>query len=99
VAILYSILDLHLKPEKVDEALTAYQGILKDTRSFKGCLDVDVVQNVDDPTHVQFIEKWESLADVIAYRAWRAGDGATPETAAFVASPPTATNLNLLEDI
>ncbi|HEU0164212.1 MAG TPA: antibiotic biosynthesis monooxygenase family protein, partial [Thermomicrobiales bacterium] len=69
------------------------------TRAFKGCLAVDVVQNVDDPTHVQFIEKWESLEDVVAYRAWRAGDGATPETAAFVAAPPTATNLNLLEDI
>jgi quinol monooxygenase YgiN len=67
-----SILNMHFDPERIDEALTALHTTLIDTRAFSGNLGVDVVQNVKDPAHLQLVERWETIADDDAYRAWRA---------------------------
>ncbi len=91
-----SILDFHFKPEKLDEALAVYQRILKDTRALEGCQSVDVVQDIDDATHVQFVEYWDSLEHLGAYRDWRAGAGAIPESAAFMVRPRTVSTLKPL---
>ena len=50
---------------------------LPTTRAFPGCLRVDVMIDTTDPLHVLVIEVWESVAADAAYRAWRAGDGAS----------------------
>jgi quinol monooxygenase YgiN len=94
-----SILDFHFKPEKLDEAIAFYQRILKDTRAFTGCLNVEVVQDIDDATHVQFVEHWDSLEHLGAYRDWRAGAGAIPESAAFLVRPRTVSTLKPLPEI
>lgn len=70
-----SLLELTLKPECLEEAPAVIAQVLEATRAFDGSLGVDVVQDVDDPTHVVLVERWESMAHDDAYRAFRA----TPE--------------------
>jgi quinol monooxygenase YgiN len=70
-----SVLDFQFNPDTVEDALKVVHAMLEDTRKFKGCVRVDVVQDVTNPGHVLFVEQWESHADDQAYRAWRAGAG------------------------
>ena len=63
--------------DHLEDGPPALQAILKDTRAFDGCLGVQVVTDVTDPAHVVAVEHWESLEHDDAYRAWRAGPGAS----------------------
>jgi quinol monooxygenase YgiN len=86
-----AVLELRIKPESVDEGLEVVHRVLGETREFDGCLGVTVVQDATDPAHLLAIEEWESLEKDRAYREWRAGDGAMPDLAALLASPPSLT--------
>ncbi len=94
-----SILELHLKPDAVEEGLEVVHRVLGETRAFDGCLGVTVIQDTADPAHLLAIEEWESAERDAAYREWRAGDGAAPELAAALASPPGLTVGEALADI
>lgn len=72
-----ALLDLQLKPGLQDEGYRVTHEVLADTRAFPGCLRVDIMIDVTDPLHVLVVEVWESAAADAAYRAWRAGDGAS----------------------
>lgn len=79
-----SVLQFHLNPETLDEGLPALRAVLDQTRAFPGSEGVDVAQSVSDPGLILVVEKWTSLDDDTAYRAWRQGDGATPELQALM---------------
>jgi quinol monooxygenase YgiN len=72
-----SLLDLRFAAEHLEDGPRALLDILADTRAFDGCLGVQVVTDVTDPAHVIAVEHWESLEHDEAYRAWRAGPGAS----------------------
>lgn len=72
-----SLLDLRFSPEHLTDGPTFLEEVLRDTRAFEGNLGVQVVTDVNDPAHVVAIEHWISIAHDDAYRAWRAGDGAS----------------------
>jgi quinol monooxygenase YgiN len=86
-----SILELQVKPEKVEEALAILERILVDTRAFDGCESVLVIQDHADPAHLISIETWKSLEHDTAYREWRAGDGAVPDLPGVLAAAPRLT--------
>ena len=91
--------EIRVKPEMLDQGVHAeLHAILSDTRAFEGCLGVDVLIDVTDPTHIVAVEKWASEEHDAAYRAWRAGDGKT-NLAASVASPPILTKFSSADDI
>ena len=73
---------------KVDELIALLKKILVDTRARKGCEFVTVHQDHDKPNQIVLIERWATREDDDAYRAWRAGDGATPEIASLVGGAP-----------
>ncbi len=83
-------LDLNLKKESLESAPDRLRDILVGTRAFDGCLGVDVLIDHQDPAHLLVVERWASLEQDAAYRAWRAGDGAT-ELGSLLAAPPTLT--------
>ena len=66
--------------------------ILSDTRAFDGCLGVEVLVDSQNPAHVLVEEQWASLGHDAAYRAWRAGDGASGLDE-LLAAPPVLTHL------
>jgi quinol monooxygenase YgiN len=94
-----TILDMHFKPDAVDEAQGLLKRILDETRDFDGCLGVKVIQDKDDPAHLIAVEEWESLEKDGAYREWRAGDGAIPELPGLLAGAPSLSICEARSDI
>ncbi|BCW71692.1 antibiotic biosynthesis monooxygenase [Arthrobacter sp. NicSoilB8] len=84
-------LDLNLKAEALSTAPDVLRDILADTRAFEGCLGVDVLVDSKDPAHFLVVEQWASLEHDAAYRAWRAGDGASG-LGDLLAGPPVLTH-------
>jgi heme oxygenase (mycobilin-producing) len=72
-----AILELTLKAENVADAPAILTETLEATRSFEGNLGCEVLVDAADETHVSIVERWESIENDNAYRAFRA----TPEGA------------------
>ncbi|MET3805973.1 quinol monooxygenase YgiN [Nakamurella sp. UYEF19] len=72
-----ALLELRLKPESLPGAHQLLREILADTRAFAGCEGVEVLVDNADPAHIVVHEIWASAEADAAYRAWRAGDGAS----------------------
>ncbi|GAA0995442.1 putative quinol monooxygenase [Subtercola frigoramans] len=85
-----ALLELHLKPEFLETGPSVLEAILTKTRAFPGSLGVETVTDVNDPAHIMVIERWKSIEADSAYRAWRAGDGAS-NLGDILAGPPTLT--------
>lgn len=83
-------LDLNLKAEHLPTAPAALRDMLSDTRAFDGCLGVHVLVDSTDPAHFLVVEQWASLEHDSAYRAWRAGEGASG-LGELLAAPPVLT--------
>lgn len=84
-------LELRLRPDRLDDAPAVLEDVLAETRAFPGNHGVEVLTDVEDPTHVTALERWESLEHDDAYRTWRAGDGQRPALAALLAAAPVLT--------
>jgi quinol monooxygenase YgiN len=85
-----SLLDLRFAADHLEDGPRALLDILADTRAFDGCLGVHVVADVTDSAHVIAVEHWESFEHDEAYRAWRAGPGASG-LGDYLARPPVQT--------
>ncbi len=81
-------LDLSILPEKIPEAPAGLEEILDVTRTRPGCLEVDLLVDLADPSHILIVEKWESIADDANYRAWRASPEGASDFRTFLAAPP-----------
>ncbi len=94
-----AFLDLRVTPEALDQGVhDELRAILSDTRSFDGCLGVEVLIDSADPAHFVAVERWASEEHDAAYRAWRAGDGQT-NLASYVAAAPVLTKFTVADDI
>jgi quinol monooxygenase YgiN len=84
---LTALLELRLKPDMLDAAHAKVREVLADTRSFPGCEGVDVLVDRDDRAHIVVQERWESVEADAAYRAWRAGEGASDLGSVLTGAP------------
>ena len=74
--------------------------VLSDTRKRPGCQGVEVVQDTKDATKVTAVERWATIEDDTAYRAWRAGEGkAVPGLSTYLAGAPVLTINELRADL
>jgi heme oxygenase (mycobilin-producing) len=95
-----SILDLRLKSDSLETALTVIHETLVATRAFPGCLGVSVLVDSGDPAHVILQETWESVEHDRAYREWRAGGGAAAsDLPSVLAAPPQLTVFTVAEGV
>ena len=92
------LLDLRLKAEAIANAPAMLRDILTGTRAFDGCLGVDVLVDAEDPSHLILLERWASTEADAAYRAWRAGAGAT-ELGSLLISAPQVSQFETATDI
>lgn len=83
-----AILEIKLKPEVVERAPAEIQQILGQTRAFDGCLGVDVLEDLRDPTHLTIVERWETLDQDRAYRKWRTTDEGASTLGELLTEPP-----------
>lgn len=86
-----SLLDMHLRPEALEEASTVLADVLKDTRAFAGNEGIEVIVDVTDPAHWTAVEHWATIDHDDAYRAWRATPEGESGLGAVLAAPPTLT--------
>lgn len=65
------VLEMHYKPERVQDALDNLAKLLPDTRAFAGCLSVQTLRKEEDPGNITLLERWESKEHQQRYIAWR----------------------------
>ena len=94
-----SFLEFRVKADVLDSVAGIVHDTLEVTRARPGCLGVDVTVDVDDPTHFVVVEKWATLADDDAYRAFRATPEGASDLGSVLAGPPTLTRAELREEI
>lgn len=83
------ILDLHAKPQSLDELKSTLKAILPDTRSYDGCMGVKVIGNQDDVLNIILSETWESREKYSVYLAWRGETGALDALGALLSTDPS----------
>ena len=72
------IADIWIRPESREVFFAAARDMLAATRSEDGCIRYDLVQSIEDPEHLTFVEEWESREHLSAHfetthmAAWRA---------------------------
>lgn len=81
-------LELTAVDGKVDQMKAVLAKALPDTRARKGCEFVTTHQDRANPNVILLVERWATMEDDAAYRAWRAGDGAITDMAGLVAAAP-----------
>jgi quinol monooxygenase YgiN len=94
-----AILDLQLKAESLDAAPGIIHKTLTDTRAFPGCVDVTVLNDSDDPTHVVVYETWESMERDQAYREWRATAEGASDLGTLLAAAPKLSRFTVADGI
>lgn len=71
------IADIWIRPDSHEVFFAAARDMLAATRSEDGCIRYDLVQNIEDPRHLTFVEEWESREHLSAHfetahmAAWR----------------------------
>lgn len=85
------LLELRFNPESVAAGREVMGKALRDTRAFRGNLVTDVIADEDDEAHWVIYERWASIEDDEAYRAFRAGEGRIVELPPLLAAPPVKT--------
>ena len=74
--------------ERVDEFKILLRALLPDTRSYAGCLKVDVYQGHDNPGIIYLVEDWKSKVHQQKYQAWRDESGIAEVVGPFLAGDP-----------
>jgi quinol monooxygenase YgiN len=83
-----TILDVSIKPDRVDTMHALMARMVEGTRTFEGCLDFAAYTSVDDPTSFVFVERWVSRAHHERYSAWRADQDDSKVFAEICAAAP-----------
>ncbi len=71
------LVNLQLRIKKGLEAgfIEELNVLLKETRAYEGCHGVYFIQNLDDPTNLEFFSKWDSREHYEKYLQWRVDSG------------------------
>ncbi len=84
-----ALLDLRLRPEFIEAAGGVLDRILLSyTESSRDLSGVEVLNDIADPTHLTLVERWETIADDDAYRAWRATPEGSSGLVEILSEPP-----------
>ena len=51
---------VNVRPDKLQEAFDAFDPLIAETRKEEGCITYEMLQNVEDPYDLTFVEEWAS---------------------------------------
>jgi quinol monooxygenase YgiN len=83
------LLEVRAKEGTGNDLLATMKGILPDTRSYDGCINLNVYQNQDDSDVLVLVENFESKAHYEKYVAWRVETGVMQQLGDALAEPPS----------
>lgn len=69
------ILEFRVKEDSVEKLRAWMKEILRDTRGYKGCNNLYLIQNQDDPYGIMVVEQWETRSHFENYLQWRTDAG------------------------
>lgn len=75
-----------VRPEHRQSYLTGCVAVVEQARRAAGCLDFAISADLADPSRINIFERWESAADLDAFR----GDGPGDNQAAAIVSASVA---------
>lgn len=84
-----ALVGFSIVPERLDEARVLFDSMLEVTRGFAGAETIDTLISTEDPTQWTLYEVWSSAEEELAYRTFRAGEGAVPELPGLLSARPT----------
>ena len=92
------VFELHAAAARTQELIEFVGSLLPETRSYPGCIQIEMFNDQADPAQVVCIEKWESREAYDAYIAWRTETGIISGALALCDGPPvlrvlSATNI------
>lgn len=85
------LLDLNAEEGQVDAIKAYFSEILVDTRSYKGCIKIDVLSNLDNPNNLVIYEMWENRQAYQEYYNWRTDTGVFEKLGEMITTPPKLT--------
>ncbi|MDA0231619.1 MAG: antibiotic biosynthesis monooxygenase [Proteobacteria bacterium] len=83
------LLEVKAKKGTGNDLLATMKAILPDTRSYDGCISLNVYQNQDDSDVIALAENFESKAHYEKYVAWRVETGVMQQLGDALAEPPS----------
>jgi quinol monooxygenase YgiN len=83
------LLEIKSNPEDIEKLKSTFAQILPDTRSYEGCIGVQVVVNQDNPLNIILIETWETREHYEKYLAWRVETGAIDALGRMLSEAPS----------
>jgi len=81
------LLEIQVTPESVSEMKELLKRMLPDTRSFAGCITLDLYGNLEDSGNLVFHGRWDSRAHYERYLAWRGQTGDATQLESMLAAP------------
>jgi quinol monooxygenase YgiN len=88
------VLELKVKPESVDTVTAMFKEILPDTRAYAGCEGITLHSNVDDPSNMILLERWQTREHHEKYMAWRTETGVLGKLIPLLTGAPSARYFN-----
>ena len=91
------ILEIKANPGTGDSLQALFKEILPDTRSYNGCISLDLIRNQDDPDTFIAYEVWESKEHYETYFQWRVDTGAIAALEPMIEGPPQIRYFNMTD--
>ena len=82
------MLEFSVLVERAEEFKILLRELLPDTRSYEGCLRVDVYQGHDNPGIIYLVEDWNSKEHQQKYQSWRNESGIAEVVGPYLAEEP-----------
>ena len=83
------ILEFKAKEDAVESIRSYLREILPDTRSYDGCVGLNITQNLDDPTSFAVVEQWDTRKHYENYLQWRTDTGVLDKLAEMIDGEPS----------
>ena len=87
---------VNVRPEKLDETLAAFEGLVAASRTEEGCVSYELLQNVEDPHDLTFVEEWASKAILDAHFQTPHFQTAAARVGELLTAPPEIKVYNLV---
>ena len=79
---------MNVRPEKLDETLNAFDSLVAATRREEGCITYQLLQNVEDPNDLTFVEEWSSAEALQAHFETEHFQAVAARAGELLATPP-----------
>lgn len=91
------ILRAKVKPDNIGEFKDFIANCLPETRSYTGCINIDIYEECSHNGYFVFYENWDSFESYEAYLAFRSEQGVMDELSAFLSTPPEIVYYNRVD--